>query len=222
MKAVAYVGAGLIIVTLAIIAGQRGDSNGVAQQVFAVAKSSIATQQGAAGGELFGYRIGATYPVSSKTQLWHVPASYGQYSGKTYLIRAEAAVAPPDLGPVHLLVTQKTFTILVISSATTLNSGAQASQFARRYTDILAARYGRAPDYTYENGSSSFEFGPKGQPGFYLFNSLQGAPWALPDESAVHIGLTFWSNPKLWDQAVMESYEVQRRAAEKSGSSRGL
>lgn len=222
MKWIAYVAVALVIVSLAIIGGQRGGADRVAHEVVAAVRG-IAAQEGASGGELFGYRIGATYPVSAKTELWQVPASYGQYSGKTYFLRAEAAVKPPDVGPVHLLVTQRTFTILAISSSTLLKSGAEAIEFSGRYTDVLTARYGRRPDHKYENGGSSFEFAHKGQPGFYLFNSLGWCQWSpISDENAVHIGVTFWNNPKLWDQAVMESYEAQRRASEKSGSGRGL
>jgi hypothetical protein len=98
------------------------------------ALSTAAAAAGPVEGELFGYKLGAKYPVGKNTAI-----QFGQALTK---LRAEHAKVPRGFGDVELVVTPMSYTILSIGSENEFKSTADAEAFARRQSELIGGLYG--------------------------------------------------------------------------------
>lgn len=89
----------------------------------------------AADGELFGYKIGDNYEITEKTK------KKGSRGGSVFVIKAENARKPEDVGKVYLVTSTITHTILDIYSTRNFRDKNKAEEFAHKYTTFLAAKY---------------------------------------------------------------------------------
>ena len=85
-------------------------------------------------GEFMGYRLNDRYPVTEATQ------SGPSLSGNLIII-AEDPVMPADMGQVRLTTTLETRTIGFIEASQDFADEASARAFARKYYDLLHAKY---------------------------------------------------------------------------------
>ncbi len=88
------------------------------------------------GGQIFGFRIGTPYEPSADDR---AEMHSGGYFRTVY---PAAASKPADLGPVSLVVTARTGTILSISTENVFSTTWEANQFATRYANYLRALTG--------------------------------------------------------------------------------
>ena len=89
-------------------------------------------------GQFMGYELGKTYAES--------PQAGERTSTGNLLIRAEHPVKPDGVEEVSLVVTSVTRTIAYISAASWFASEAEARAGARRYIELLRAKY---PDWSF-------------------------------------------------------------------------
>lgn len=92
-------------------------------------------QAGPLEGELFGYRLGAKYPVGDTTR------GYFSSMGEAVL-NAEKAEAPEGFDRVEIITTPKTFTIANIYAKAEFEHEAKAKEFEGKYADLLRTMYG--------------------------------------------------------------------------------
>lgn len=90
-------------------------------------------------GEFMGYQLGGKYPRSATT------AQQATTTGNLVII-AEQPVKPADIAEVALLATPATLTIGTISASQWFATEQAARDFARRYFELLRAKY---PDWPY-------------------------------------------------------------------------
>lgn len=83
-------------------------------------------------GDLFGYRLGAAYPVGADTKFMN----FG-------VVLAERPEMPSDFERVELITTPKTFTIANIYGIAEFKDVQGAEAFAARYADLLNTLHGR-------------------------------------------------------------------------------
>lgn len=181
---------------------------------------------GAESGEFLGYRIGSRYPMTSSTKLSH------WHEASAYILEAESPVKPTEFGPVYLVVTKKTYTILAITSSKDFPSRAQQLEFANKYLGVLSAQYPAArrdgPAQLDDSDTGrGLDFGPEDpqKKGFWLFVDLykRNPRSSFSGQFPVHIGLTWRAgNWDLYNQAMKESAERDREDAAKKGLNRGL
>jgi len=100
----------------------------------AVLASSLANA-GPLEGDLFGYRLGAKYPVGDATR------GYFSFMGQAVLL-AEKPEAPPGFDRVELVTTPKTFTIANIYATAEFEDEFKAKAFEVKYADLLGTMYG--------------------------------------------------------------------------------
>lgn len=112
-------------------------------------------------GELFGYRLGDKYPVTSKTVIQYGPSDFPPTT-MVFIVTAERPVKPLEIGNVYLMVSRKSYTILAIYAHTGFASETQKQAFAKKYAEILRATY---PEQLFETGTHDYYatiwFGPK-------------------------------------------------------------
>lgn len=95
-----------------------------------------AASAGATDGDLFGYRLGAKYQLTEKTQ------GYFMLLGQAVLV-AERPEMPADFKKVELIASPKTLTIANIYASAEFDDEAQAKEFELRYADLLDTLYGK-------------------------------------------------------------------------------
>ena len=112
-------------------------------------------------GELFGYRLGDKYPVTSKTVIQYGPSDFAPTT-RVFIVTAERPVKPSEIGNVYLMVSRKSYTIIEIYAHTQFASETQKQAFAKKYAEILQAQY---PGQLFETGTHGYYatiwFGPK-------------------------------------------------------------
>jgi hypothetical protein len=89
---------------------------------------------GAREGELFGYRLGARYPLTSQTRTG--------MSGFFRYVYAEHPVKPRTISEVTLLTTPKTLQIVAITGLRGFSDRATAWRFFNVFAPMLGAHYG--------------------------------------------------------------------------------
>ena len=102
--------------------------------ISAFALSNIATAD-AVEGELFGYKIGDSYEPTERTK------KQSDRGGTVFVIRAENAKKPDDVGKVYLVASTTSLTIGDIYSVRSFRDKNKAEEFAYKYTAFLAAKY---------------------------------------------------------------------------------
>lgn len=85
-------------------------------------------------GELFGYRLGARYPVGEATR------GYFSFMGQAVLL-AEKPEVPAGFDRVEVITTPKTFTIANIYAKAEFDGEASAKEFEAKYADLLSTMY---------------------------------------------------------------------------------
>ncbi len=88
----------------------------------------------AANGDFLGYTLGANYNSSAKT------VQQVRTNG-TLVVQAENPIKPDDIASVALIVTSETKTIGHISGSQWFATEAEGREFARRYVNLLRAKY---------------------------------------------------------------------------------
>ena len=81
-------------------------------------------------GDLFGYRLGAKYPLNQATR------GYVDVMGGL-IVLAEKPEMPDDFQHVELILTPKSKTIVNIFAVAEFSAGSKAKSFASRYADLL-------------------------------------------------------------------------------------
>ncbi|GMQ91739.1 MAG: hypothetical protein BMS9Abin11_1051 [Gammaproteobacteria bacterium] len=89
----------------------------------------------AATGELFGYQISDSYPMTKKTR------KKSDQGGTVLVIRAENPKKPEDVGKVYVVTSTMTHTIGKIYSTRKFRNQAVADKFSDRYAAFLSAKY---------------------------------------------------------------------------------
>ena len=87
----------------------------------------------AGNGEFMGYELGTRYPTP--------PRDVGVMTTGNLLIVAENPIKPADIAQVSLIATPETRTIGYIVAASWYESEAEARAVARRYVELLHAKY---------------------------------------------------------------------------------
>jgi hypothetical protein len=93
----------------------------------------------AGDGEFMGYQLGERYQLSDGTRRQKTTSG-------NLIITAERPVKPKDIAEVSLLTTAKTLTIGYIDASQWFETEAEARDFARRYVELLRAKY---PDWEF-------------------------------------------------------------------------
>lgn len=93
-------------------------------------------------GEFMGYRLNDRYPLTANTR------SGPSLSGNLLLI-AEDPVSPADIGEVRLTTTVASCTIGFIEASQTFATEAEAREFAKKYYNLLHAKY---PNWSIDAG----------------------------------------------------------------------
>lgn len=106
-----------------------------------VASAVSAAEPDARNGSLFGYHLGDTYPVTTKTR-------YVDKSGGLHRILAENPNKPNEIGNVYLLITVKSHKIVQITSETEIRPPHNPAGMVGKYTRLLRAKYSDAQDVT--------------------------------------------------------------------------
>ena len=89
----------------------------------------------AKSGELFGYKIGNTYPLRKNIKHGH------NIWNQTYYVKVEASTKPRDIDSVLVTITPKTHTIGEIFSVNDFKNVKTAFKFSYKYSEILSAKY---------------------------------------------------------------------------------
>ncbi len=93
-------------------------------------------------GEFMGYRLSDRYPLTANTR------SGPSLSGNLLLL-AENPVSPADIGEVRLTTTVASYTIGFIEASQTFATETEAREFAKKYYNLLHAKY---PDWRIDAG----------------------------------------------------------------------
>ena len=113
--------------------GDRMRSLLLVASLFGTLSSAIA---GPVEGELFGYRLGAKYPIGDATR------GYFMAFMGSMVVMAEKPEMPSDFERLELIATPKTFTIANIYAVAEFADEEKAKAFASRYADLLETLHG--------------------------------------------------------------------------------
>lgn len=145
---------------------------------------------GALDGDLFGYRLGAKYPVTNDTR------GRLDIMGAMQLL-AEKPDMPPDFERVELIATAKTFTIGNIYGVADFKDEESAKSFELRYADLLDTMYGTkcAPLKAYLEEKLKLLCAGK-----YVLTVHRFKPGTTQGPHRVHIGLQVTNESAIWKQ----------------------
>ena len=146
-------------------------------------------------GELFGYRLGAKYPVGAETRGYFMG-----FMGSVVVI-AEKPEMPSDFDRLELIATPKTFTVANIYAVAEFADEEKAKVFASRYADLLETLHGAkcSPLKAYLEEALKLLCG-----GSYELTVHQFKPDKPTEKHKVHVALRFDNDSKAGKRIVAQ------------------
>jgi hypothetical protein len=157
-------------------------------------------------GDLFGYKLGTKYPVTpqSRGAFWPVLGHW--------VIVADRAEKPKDLGQVELIATPKTYTIANIYAKTEFADEASAEALANKYADLLQTMYGDKckPEEKYLKEVLKLRCSD------YELSVHHFKPDKPTAKHSVHVGLTYVNGDGKW-KAIQAQFKSEYEQLDKEG-----